>query len=72
MVRFEIKHTTGNEKEYNALMEVIKHYEIFCNECPHKKKYGRQLNLMKVERVCMDCGKVIDIVNVPDSAGVVF
>jgi hypothetical protein len=72
MVKFEIRHKTDNEKEYQAIMDIIKHYEILTKQCKHEKKYGRQLNLNYVERVCINCGKVIDKVKVPDSAGVVF
>ena len=31
-MKFKIEHNTDNEKEYDAIMDVIKHYEILDNE----------------------------------------
>jgi len=31
-VKFKIEHNTDNEKEYQAIMDIIKHYEILKKE----------------------------------------
>ncbi|KKN56645.1 hypothetical protein LCGC14_0569620 [marine sediment metagenome] len=36
-MKFKIEHSTDNEKEYKAIMDVIKHYEIEANSQSNEK-----------------------------------
>ena len=37
-MKFKIEHSTNNEKEYQAIMAVIKHYEIEANSQSNENK----------------------------------
>ncbi len=37
-MKFKIEHSTDNEKEYKAIMDVIKHYEIEANSQSNENK----------------------------------
>ncbi len=36
-------------------------------ECKHENKFGREVADNKMERVCSDCGKIIDYVPIKSS-----
>lgn len=40
-------------------------------DCEHKKRFGREVADNKIERVCCDCGKIIDYVKNESSGWIV-